>query len=140
MTKEQLQEALDRYGGNLERWPDQIRLEAERLAATDFAAARMLAAAQAVERGLIAAAKPMTVDAALLGRIITSLDHAPAHELALRPTRRLVAWAGAAMMAFLITGFAAGLAIPQTQSDDSLTSLMFGGSAYGADEASGSLL
>jgi hypothetical protein len=141
MTKDQLQEALDRYGGDPERWPADLRDAAQRLSATDETARHLLTAAATVERGLSAAARPMAVDAALIGRIVAGIDRAAGHELALRPTRRLAAWAGAAMVAVLVTGFAAGLAIPQTQADDtSLASLMFGGSAYGDDATSGSLL
>lgn len=140
MTYEQLQSALDRYGGDLTRWPEAMRREAEDLTKTDAKAAKALTAAAKLDGALAAAVAPMAVDAAFLGQLISRLDRLPnGREPALRPTRRLVAWVGAAMVLFLTAGFAAGVALPQSQSDETLAGLMFG-SAFVSDSSSGSVL
>ena len=47
-----------------------------------------------------------------MGRIMAGIDHNRHRDLTLQPTRRLFAWASAAMVVFLVAGFAAGVAIP----------------------------
>jgi len=142
MMKEQLEEGLDRYGGDLTRWPAALRAEAEALTARDAGAARLVAAAARLDDTLAEAMRPMPVDAALIGRIVAHIGDGFHHDVAVRPTGRLVAWAGAAMVAFLVTGYAAGVALPASQGEDAFAGLMFGNSASSTatDTDSGSVL
>jgi hypothetical protein len=140
MTREQFEQALGRYGGDFARWPDALRASAERLAATDKYAAALLSAARKLDATLSESMQPIPVDAAFIGRIVGSLAHGSAHDVTLRPTRRLIAWASAAMMAFLVVGYAAGLAIPSSQSDDAFAGIMFGESWTATDGDTGSML
>jgi hypothetical protein len=126
MNLKDLEVALDRYGGDLERWPTQLAAEAETLAATDGEAAKLIATAARLDAVLGVAMQPMTVDAAFLGRIMAHVGETPHHEVAVRATPRFVAWAGAAMVAFLVTGYAVGATLPQTQDADAFAGLMFG--------------
>lgn len=135
MRIEQLQAALDRYGGDLARWPAAERREAETLMARDTQAAATVAAAQRLDGMLAEAMTPMAVDSALIGRIVAGLGHRAAPERSVRATPRLIAWAGAAMVVFLVTGYAAGLALPISQGEDAFAGLMFGNSDTG-DSAS----
>ena len=128
MKIEQLQQALDRYGGNLGRWPEPLRAEAGALIAGNPEAARLAAAAARLDGLLAEATRPIAVDAALIGRIVAGVSDGVHHELLLRPTPRLAAWAGAAMIAFLTAGYAVGLALPASQGEDALAGLMFGNS------------
>ena len=58
MRIEQFQTALDRYGGKLERWPADMRREAEALRATNVQAEALLAAAQRLDPMLAEAVAP----------------------------------------------------------------------------------
>lgn len=141
MKIEQLEQALDRYGGDLVRWPAALRAEAEALAVSDAGAAKLIAAAAKLDGVLAEAMQPMPVDAAMIGRIISGISAAGYHDVAVRPTRRLIAWAGAATVAFLVTGYAAGIALPASQGEDAIAGLMFGNSgATVTDSDSGSVL
>jgi len=138
MTEKELEVALDRYGGRLERWPAALRAEAEALAAKRASAAQAIADAAQLDATLAAAMEPMRVDAAFLGRIMTHAGETPHHEVAVRATPRFVAWAGAAMVAFLVTGYAVGATLPDgyAQDDDApLAGLLIGSDT--ADSASG---
>jgi hypothetical protein len=71
--------------------------------------------------------QPSRVDAATVGRIMAGINAKHARDMAVRPTRRLFAWAGAAMAVFLVAGFAIGLAVPSGGSDDdAYAALLFG--------------
>ncbi len=103
------------------------------LAARDPDAAIRLATAARLETTLAAAMQPLPVDSALMGRILSATSGHAGHALALRPTPRLAAWAFAAMVMFLSTGYLAGLALPATQGEDVFAGLMFGSSSISLD-------
>jgi hypothetical protein len=131
MNINDFESGLDRYGGDLSRWPQSLRADAEAFVAGNPAAAALARVAGRLERALASAVAPLALDAAFVGGIIGNVGHAAGHG-EVRPTRRLVAWAGAAMVAFLVTGYAIGLALPATtttQSDDAIASLLFGDSS-----------
>ncbi len=128
MNLEKLEELLSRYGGDLTKWPAARRDEAQALIATDARAAKLRDEAVRLDALVGEVAQPGAMDAAAIGRIIAGIGNGRHHDLTLRPTRRLIAWAGAAMAAFLVVGFAAGLAIPANQGEDTLAGLMFGSS------------
>ena len=128
MTIEQLEQGLDRYGGNLTRWPAAERAAAEALVAGDRRAAEIAAAAARLETALAEAMRSIAVDTALIGRIAAGANGVAVHDVAVRPTGRLAALAGAAMVAFLATGYAAGLALPASQGEDAFAGLVFGNS------------
>ncbi len=136
MKINELEKGLDRYGGDLARWPSPLKAEAEALAASDRTAAAILAVAARLEGALARAMEPMAIDAALMGRIVAEMNSGAHHDIAVRPTPRLVAWAGAAMVAFLVTGYAVGLALPVSQGEDAIAGLMFGDSAASTDGGS----
>lgn len=124
------EQALDRHGGDLARWPAGLRAEADVLIASDPHAARLAATASRLDAILADAIAPVPVDAALLGRIVSAVDGGahPQHEAVLRPTPRLAAWAGAAMVVFLAAGYVAGLMLPASEGEDAFAGLMFGNS------------
>jgi ferric-dicitrate binding protein FerR (iron transport regulator) len=126
MTLEQFSAALDRFGGDLSRWPPPLRQEAETLIAADPLAARELDRAQQLESLLGEIAAPEPVDAALIGRIV-SRNRGRRDKMVLRPTGRLIGWASAAMVATLAIGFVVGTAIPADQSSDAIAALLFSG-------------
>jgi hypothetical protein len=128
MRIDELEKALDRYGGDLGRWPAPLRAEAAALIAGDPKAAKLAAAAARLDALLAEATLPVAVDSALMGRIVAGIDNGVHHEAPLRPTPKLAAWAGAAMIAFLTAGYAVGLALPVSQGEDALAGLMFGNS------------
>ncbi len=138
MNVEQLEETLSRYGSNLARWPADERAAAEVLIASDAGAAKIHADAVRLDALLGEAVQPVALNSAAIGQIMAGIESGR-HELALRPTGRLFAWAGAAMTLFLVAGFAAGLAIPSSQGDDTLAGLMFGSSPVVTADA-GSIL
>lgn len=126
-----LEQALERYGGDLRRWPEALRGDAARLIATDADAARIAATATRLDGLLEETVAPLPIDAAFIGRILgeAGARHGHvAHETPLRPTPRFAAFAGAAMVVFLAAGYVAGLILPSTDSDDLYAGLMFGNS------------
>jgi hypothetical protein len=128
MTLEEFADLLDRHGGNPAQWPAAARAAAEMLLADDENAVRLQNEALRLDVLLGEATAPMPLDAAAIGRILDGVGRAPGRDLTLRPTGRLIAWASAAMVAFLVVGFAAGfVATGDTQDDDdSLAGLLFG--------------
>jgi hypothetical protein len=145
MKINELEQAVDRFGGDLTRWPTTQRAEAEALIVNDRTAAAIFDVAARLDGALVRAMEPTVLDAALMGRIVAGLDNGAHHDVAVRPTRRLAAWAGAAVAAFLITGYAVGLALPTTQDDDTIATVIFGDSVTSIDgntatSDSGSLL
>ena len=129
MRRDQFEKAVGLYGGDLAKWPATMRAEAEALAAGDRLAAGMLAAARRLDHLLAEVVRPAPVDAAMMGRIIAGIGNGSHSDVTIRPTGRLAAWAGAAMAAFLVVGFAVGVALPANQGEDALAGLMFGSSA-----------
>jgi hypothetical protein len=127
MTREQFNAALDRLGGDLSRWPPALRREAEILIAEDSAAAAELDRARRLEGLIMEATAAETVDAALIGRIV-SHNRARHDGVVVRPTRRLIGWASAAMVATLAIGFVVGAAVPADQGDGTIAALLFSGS------------
>ncbi len=136
MTIEELTHAIDRYGGDPGRWPAALRTAAEALIACDEDAARMVADARRLDAALAEAVAPLSVDAALIGRIVAGIGSRTHADPALRPTPRLAAWVGVAMIAFLSSGYAIGLALPTTDGEDTFAGLMFGGDLT-ADDTNG---
>ncbi len=142
MRIEQLEQAIDRYGGDLARWPDNLRTDAEALIARDTDAAKIVDDAARLEASLADALTPEPIDAALIGRIIAGIDSGAHATGGLRPTPRLAAWAGAAMIAFLSAGYVAGVMLPASEGEDTFAGLMFGSAWLSDTETSdaGSLL
>ncbi len=138
MRIEELERTLDRYGGDMDRWPGELHEAANLLIAESGEAARLVEAAQRIDAILAETVRPVAVDAALMGRIASGM-HAH-HEIALRPSGRLAAFVGAAMVAFLVTGYAVGLALPTSQGEDTIAGLMFGDSSSTSFSDSGSAL
>ena len=128
--------ALDRYGGDLTKWPAKLRADAAVLIARDPEAAAMAEAARALDATLTEAMQPIPVDAAFLGKIMAHVGEAPHHDVPVRATPRFAAWAGAAMFAFLVTGYAVGATLPDgmTQDDDApLAGLLIGSDTGSSD-------
>ncbi len=140
MNLERFEETLSRLGGDLSRWPAAERTEAEALMAAEPRAAKLQAEASTLDMLIGRAVTPVALDAAQIGRIMAGIEHRRHRDLTLQPTRRLFAWAGAAMMLFLVAGFAAGEAIPSSQGEDTLAGLMFGSSGTTTTVDSGSVL
>ena len=139
MTFPEFSAALERYGADLSRWPAGLRAEADRLVATDRAAAGRLSEAERLEGLLARAVEPVPIDAALIGRIVAGAGEGgkePRRFLP-RPPGRLAAWAAAAIVALLATGFIAGLVVPADRSEEAFAALIFGG---GPPDSAGGLL
>jgi len=139
MSLERFEETLSRLGANLTQWPTAERAEAEALIAADPRAAKLHDQATRLDTLIGAAVTPVAMDSAAIGRIMAGIDHRRHHDLTLQPTRRLFAWASAAMVVFLVAGFAAGAAIPVNQGEDTLAGLMFGSSGTSTSDT-GSVL
>lgn len=133
---EQFEESLSRLGSDLARWPAAARTAAEALVATDSGAATLHRQAQRLDALLGEAVKPVPFDSAAMGRVMAGITSNRHHDLTLQPTRRLFAWASAAMVVFLVAGYAAGIAIPSSQGEDTLAGLMFGTSTSTSTSAS----
>ena len=106
--------------------------------ANDADAAKLHADAQRLDALLSEAVKPVALDSAAIGRIMVGIDDHHHRDLTLQPTRRLFAWASAAMMVFLVAGYAVGVAFPSSSyvsGDDAIAGLMFGTSTI-TDSAS----
>jgi len=126
MTRDQFIDELDRYGGDLTRWPPALRQSADVLVAADTGAAAELEAARRLNVLLAEAIVPSQANAALIGRIV-SRSGAKREETILRPTRRLAGLASAAMLATLMIGFVAGAVAPVDQDTDTIAALLFSG-------------
>ncbi len=140
MNLERFEETLSRLGGDLTRWPAAERDEAEGLIAAEPQAATLHAQAARLDAAVGAVMAPVAMDAAAMGRIMAGIEHNRHRDLTLQPTRRLFAWASAAMVVFLVAGFAAGVAIPSNQGEDTLAGLMFGSSGSATTSDLGSVL
>ena len=139
MNLERFEETLSRLGANLTRWPTAERAEAEALIASDPQAAKLHDQATRLDTLIGAAVTPVAMDSAAMGRIMAGIDHRRHHDLTLQPTRRLFAWASAAMVVFLVAGFAAGVAMPVNQGEEALAGLVFGSSGTSTSDT-GSVL
>ena len=135
----EFESALGRYGGNLDRWPAAERREAEALIARDADAARLHDDVLRLEALLARAVEPVPVDSAMMGRIVGGVGNGAHADRPVRLTRRLAAIAGAAMAASLVIGFVAGVALPQSDGEDTLAGLMFGASPTTATDTEGVL-
>lgn len=124
MTRDEFDAGLDRYGGDLSRWPAALREEAAVLTAADADAAAALQAAQRLDALMVQVTAPTPVDAALIGRIV-SRSRTGRGETVLRPTGRLAGWVSAGLAATLMIGFAAGTLAPLDQSNDAVAELLF---------------
>lgn len=142
MTIDDLERAVERYGGDRARWPANLRAEAERLIATDAKAARIAMTAARLDGLLAEAVTPIPPDAAFIGRIVADAGsrHPAPHERPLRPTPRLAAFAGAAMVVFLAAGYVAGLILPASDNEDIYAGFVFGNSLTATDTDTGSTL
>ena len=74
MTREEFGEALLRFGGNLDRWPQGEAKAAKRLFESDPLAAKMLLDFTAFERTVADAAAPPAFGAAEIGAVLAVLD------------------------------------------------------------------
>jgi hypothetical protein len=74
MTRDELDEALLRFGADFTRWPPDLAEAARRLAAEDRVAARMLADFRAFEQTVADAVRPPPFGAAEIGRVLGALD------------------------------------------------------------------
>ncbi|MEO8668515.1 MAG: hypothetical protein ABI399_08370 [Bauldia sp.] len=126
MTLDEFSEALDRYGADLQHWPERQRTAARALLAGDASAVARLAEAAKLDALLSAAAAPVPVDAALLGAIAARTG-ARRNELVVRPTRRLLAAASAAMIVLFVLGFGLGSVLGPGGGDDATALLLFDG-------------
>jgi hypothetical protein len=132
MTIDEFERGLDRYGGDLGRWPADLRPGANALVAENRTAAELARIAARLDQALAHAVEPLVLDAAFVGGIAATLGNSRSRDEVIRPTPRFVAWASMATVAFLVTGYAIGLALPPTtttQSDDAMASLIFGDSS-----------
>jgi hypothetical protein len=140
MSREDFERALAAYGADFRRWPPEIAERGRAKAAQDADAGRLLAEAEQLDRLLAQTVEPASIDAATVGRILSGISSRHERETTVRPTGRLLVWAGAAMAVFLVVGFVLGTALPATNdSDNALAALMFG-SATGTSVDSGGLL
>lgn len=101
MTRAELDEALLRFGADLDRWPQKLADSARQLATEDPEAAKMLGRFAAFERTLSAAVRPPPFGAADIGRILAAVE---AEEAAWRPTWRFWAASAGASLLSLAAG------------------------------------
>ena len=131
MTMTRFVERLDRFGPDLDNWPQAEATAGRALLARSPAAAEALAEARALH-DMLAALPPPVAPAALPGRILASLSAGSSVDVA----DRLLAWfqgalwrplaAGAAAVVF---GFAVGVMQPHPEPEilaDELSLLAFG--------------
>jgi hypothetical protein len=101
MTRAELDEALLRFGADLDRWPQRLAESARQLTARDPAAAEMLASFAAFEDTLGAAVRPPPFGAAEIGRILAAVEAA---EEGWRPGWRFWATSAGASLLSLAAG------------------------------------
>jgi hypothetical protein len=96
MTRAELDEALLRFGADLDRWPQKLAESARQLMARDPAAVEILTRFAAFEDTIGAAVRPPPFGAAEIGRILAAVE---AEEGAWRPGWRFwTASAGASLL------------------------------------------
>jgi hypothetical protein len=126
MTREQFLAALDRYGGDLQRWPASLRGDVAAIVARDAEAAAALDRQARLDALLTGALAPEPVGAALIGKILARRPSAEGPSL--QPTGRAIGWVSAALAAMLLLGFAVGAYLPADDGSDLYAALIFGGS------------
>jgi hypothetical protein len=100
MTREELDEALLRFGADLERWPVETAQAARRLIAGDPEAAKLLTDYAAFEETLTQAVKPPLFGAGEIGAVLAARDR---QDAAWWPSPRfLIAGAGISALSFAI--------------------------------------
>lgn len=96
MTRAELDEALLRFGADLDLWPEKLAESARQLLARDPAAVEILTRFTAFEDTLGAAVRPPPFGAAEIGRILAAVE---AEEAGWRPGWRFwAAGAGASLL------------------------------------------
>jgi hypothetical protein len=103
VTREEFDEALLRYGANLERWPRDTAVAARRLVASDPVAARMQVEAAAFERTVADAVRPPAFGAPEIGAVLAALPEAK-EGWGLAPRVWLTGAAGVSVLSF-VAGF-----------------------------------
>jgi hypothetical protein len=101
MTRAEFDDALLRFGADLDRWPPKLAAAARTLLAGDTEAAGMLARSAAFEETLAAAVRPPSFGAAEIGRILAAAE---AEEAGWRPTWRFWAASAGASLLSLAAG------------------------------------
>lgn len=101
MTRAELDEALFRFGADLDRWPQKLAESARELMGRDPAAAEILTRFAAFEDTIGAAIRPPPFGAAEIGRILTAIE---AEEGAWRPGWRFWAASAGASLLSLAAG------------------------------------
>lgn len=101
MTRAELDEALLRFGADLDRWPQKLGESARQIMARDPAAAEMLARFIAFEETLGAASRPPPFGAAEIGRILAAVE---TEEAGWRPGWRFWAASAGASLLSLAAG------------------------------------
>jgi hypothetical protein len=130
MTGDDIEQALDRFGGNLAQWPAALRAEAESLIARDPVIRARFDEARHLEALLAEAVAPVPVDAASIGRIVATAQ-GQRREVMFRPGPRFAAWASAALVALFVIGFSTGLAVSPVNGDDMEFAFVLGGGDLG---------
>jgi hypothetical protein len=128
MTRDELGEALLRYGADPERWPERERMAAKLLVSGDARAANLLADFAAFEHTVADALRPAPFGAAEIGKVLARLDEV---EAGWRPTPLF--WiAGASISALsFAAGFAAMLCVSAQEASPSLIDLASGQINFG---------
>ena len=128
MKRDAFEKALDRYGGDLAKWPEPLAAAARKLVAGNRQAAEDLARARRLDELMSEAVGRQQADSALIGRIMSGIGNGRGRDRSIRPTGRLMAWASAATVASLALGFMVGIAVPQDIGNDAFAGLIFGAS------------
>ena len=101
MTRAEFDDALLRFGADLERWPPDLAAAARQLVAGDGEAAGMLARSTTFEETLADAVRVPPFGAAEIGRILAATE---AEEAGWRPTWRFWAASAGASLLSLAAG------------------------------------
>ncbi|MGK9167053.1 hypothetical protein KXR53_12180 [Inquilinus limosus] len=101
MTRAELDDALLRFGADLDRWPPKLAESARRLLADDPEAVAILAKFVAFEEAVGDAVRPPSFGAAEIGRILAAVE---AEEGAWRPGWRFWAASAGASLLSLAAG------------------------------------
>ncbi|WP_342237338.1 hypothetical protein [Inquilinus sp. OTU3971] len=101
MTRAEFDEALLRFGADLDRWPQKLAASARQLLGRDPAAVEILAQFAAFEDTVGAAIHPPPFGAAEIGRILAAVE---AEEAGWRPTWRFWAASAGASLLSLAAG------------------------------------
>lgn len=101
MTRAELDDALLRFGADLDRWPQKLAASARQLTARDPAATEILTRFTAFEDTIGAAVRPPPFGAAEIGRILAAVE---AEEAGWRPGWRFWAASAGASLLSLAAG------------------------------------